>query len=75
MQSSDNRTTGMANTFEEMGLRQLVLDNLAKVGYKKPTPIQKHGSPVLLGKQDLMACAQTGSGKTVRNLLLFSFRI
>lgn len=50
--------------FEKMGLRQIVLDNIKKSGYKKPTPIQKIAIPCIMGGRDLMGCAQTGSGKT-----------
>ena len=56
-------------TFEGMGLRTLLLENVAKSGYKKPTPIQKHAIPIIKGKRDLMGCAQTGSGKTAAFLL------
>jgi len=55
--------------FESANLRKLLLENIAKSGYKKPTPIQRYGIPTILSKRDLMACAQTGSGKTAAFLL------
>lgn len=51
--------------FETSGLRSLILENVKKSGYTVPTPIQKNSIPVIKEKRDLMACAQTGSGKTV----------
>ncbi|RXM93724.1 putative ATP-dependent RNA helicase DDX4 [Acipenser ruthenus] len=52
-------------TFDEAGLCDTLNKNISKSGYVKPTPVQKHGIPIVLGGCDLMACAQTGSGKTV----------
>lgn len=52
-------------TFESACLKELLLKNIIKSNYTKPTPIQKHSLPIILGGRDLMACAQTGSGKTV----------
>ena len=40
--------------------------NIKRAKYTKPTPVQKYALPAVLRKRDLMACAQTGSGKTVR---------
>ena len=58
-----------ALTFEGTGLRQLLLDNVRRSGYTKPTPVQKGSIPVILARRDLIACAQTGSGKTAAYLL------
>lgn len=52
-------------TFAEMPLPQAIHDSLAKIGYEKPTPVQQKAIPLLLSKDsDLVALAQTGTGKT-----------
>ena len=56
---------GMINTFDEADLLETFLANVKKAGYERPTPIQKYALPIISGGRDLMACAQTGSGKTV----------
>lgn len=56
-------------SFQSAGLRTLLNENVLKSGYTKPTPVQKHAIPCILQKRDLMACAQTGSGKTAAFLL------
>ncbi|XP_037403470.1 probable ATP-dependent RNA helicase DDX4 isoform X1 [Pygocentrus nattereri] len=56
-------------TFEEAGLCESLSRNVTKSGYVKPTPVQKHGIPIISAGRDLMACAQTGSGKTAAFLL------
>lgn len=58
-----------AESFEDLKLRPLVLSNVLKCNYARPTPIQKHGSPQLMAGRHVMCCAQTGSGKTAAFLL------
>lgn len=53
------------STFAEIDLGESLKDNIMnRCKYVKPTPIQRHAIPVALAGRDLMACAQTGSGKT-----------
>jgi len=57
------------SSFESAGLRQLLVDNVKRCGYMAPTPVQKRAIPIIMAGRDLMACAQTGSGKTAAFLL------
>ena len=57
--------------FDDAGLYEAFLGNVKKAKYEKPTPVQKYSIPIIMAGRDLMACAQTGSGKTVSN----TFRI
>ena len=51
-------------SFETLGLSPVLLRALAEQGYTQPTPIQEQAIPVALTGQDLLAGAQTGTGKT-----------
>jgi len=52
-------------TFSELGLNEELLKGLEELGFETPTPIQQQAIPVLLeGERDLVALAQTGTGKT-----------
>jgi ATP-dependent RNA helicase RhlE len=53
-----------AITFADLGLDAKILSSLDEMGYKIPTPIQKQAIPLVLSGRDLMAQAQTGTGKT-----------
>ena len=51
-------------SFDHLGLRVELLSVLKAKGYTAPTPIQAQAIPVILGGQDILARAQTGTGKT-----------
>ena len=51
-------------TFSSLGLIDPLVHTLADLGYDKPTPVQAKAIPVVLAGRDLMAAAQTGTGKT-----------
>jgi len=46
------------------GIHEILIKNIKRSGYSRPTPVQKYAIPSVMAKRDLMACAQTGSGKT-----------
>lgn len=50
--------------FSDLKLSSPILKVLEKAGYKVPTPIQQKAIPLILNKKDILACAQTGTGKT-----------
>ncbi|MYM67531.1 DEAD/DEAH box helicase [Pseudoduganella sp. FT55W] len=51
-------------TFQALGLIDPLLRSLESLGYKQPTPVQKQAIPAVLAGRDVMAAAQTGTGKT-----------
>ena len=56
-------------TFSDFNLHAHVLDGINAMGYKTPTPIQQQAIPLILDGRDLIACAQTGTGKTAAFVL------
>lgn len=56
-------------TFDDFKFDESLLEGLYSMGYKAPTPIQEQAIPVILNNKDLIACAQTGTGKTAAYLL------
>ena len=55
--------------FEEFGFQESLLEALSYMGFEKATPIQIKAIPEILEKRDLIACAQTGTGKSAAFLL------
>ena len=51
-------------TFDTLGLKPELLRAVAEQGYTQPTPIQAQAIPAVLAGGDLLAGAQTGTGKT-----------
>lgn len=56
-------------TFDDFGFDYDLMDSLDTMGYKQPTPIQLQAIPLILNDRDLIACAQTGTGKTAAYVL------
>ncbi|KAK3841964.1 MAG: putative DEAD/DEAH box RNA helicase [Linnemannia gamsii] len=56
-------------SFDDAGLDSIVLENVKRMEYTEPTPVQRNAIPILMQNYDLMACAQTGSGKTAAFLV------
>ncbi len=56
-------------TFEELNLSPVILKALTARGYTTPTPIQQQAIPMVMSGADLIATAQTGTGKTAAFVL------
>lgn len=68
--SSDARVSAEQSVrFADLGLSETVLRAVADMGYKEPTPVQAASIPEVLAGRDLLAAAQTGTGKTAAFLL------
>lgn len=55
--------------FTDLPLCDSLLDGLSAMNFTETTPVQEHAIPVILNKRDIIACAQTGTGKTAAFLL------
>jgi len=56
-------------TFKDFNFDPRLLEGLDSMGYEKPTPVQEMTIPVILENHDIIACAQTGTGKTAAYVL------
>jgi superfamily II DNA/RNA helicase len=56
-------------SFSSLGLDSSLTDNLARLGYAGPTPVQREAIPAVLAGGDLLVSSQTGSGKTAAFVL------
>ncbi len=55
--------------FADLELKESVLEALSYMGFETATPIQEQAIPAIMRGQDLLACAQTGTGKTAAFIL------
>jgi superfamily II DNA/RNA helicase len=62
-------------TFHDFPFDPALLDGILSMGFEKPTPIQEQAIPVILNGRDIIACAQTGTGKTAAYVLPVMQRI
>ncbi|WP_125719249.1 DEAD/DEAH box helicase [Pseudoalteromonas rubra] len=56
-------------SFESLALAPALLEGLQALDFTEPTPVQVQSIPVILAGHDLLACAQTGTGKTAAFML------
>ena len=61
--------------FASLGLPEPITRSVRAAGYSEPTPIQRRAIPLILPGHDLVAAAQTGSGKTAAFLLPILVRL
>ena len=56
--------TTVHSSFNNLGLSEAILRDIARAGFTEPTPIQAQAIPPGLAGRDVLGCAQTGTGKT-----------
>ena len=62
-------------TFRELGLNDDISSAIEEMGYTEPTPVQREAIPLVLAGRDVVAAAQTGTGKTAAFALPLMQRI
>jgi len=55
--------------FDELELNPELLESIIYMGFRETTPVQEKAIPVIMAGSDLIACAQTGTGKTAAYLI------
>ncbi len=56
-------------TFADFNFNEHLFEGISAMGYNTPTPVQAEAIPIIMNGHDLIACAQTGTGKTAAYLL------
>jgi ATP-dependent RNA helicase RhlE len=56
-------------TFKDFNFNEQLAEGIQSMGYNTPTAIQAQAIPIILEGKDIIACAQTGTGKTASYLL------
>lgn len=56
-------------TFDEFGFESEIMDGLDAMNFREATPVQEKAIPVIMDGKDMIACAQTGTGKTAAFIL------
>ncbi|KAI2660740.1 ATP-dependent RNA helicase DDX3Y [Labeo rohita] len=69
VEATGTNSPGHIESFHDVDMGEIIMGNITLSRYTRPTPVQKYAIPIIKAKRDLMACAQTGSGKTAAFLL------
>jgi len=67
--NSQSEIPEIADSFKQLDLSPFLLDNISRQGYQKLTIIQRYAIPITQKRINIMACSQTGSGKTASFLI------